>query len=108
MKIIARIPIKEVQTERGFTHECATIEVVVLRLRRYQTGANTNRYYYHADILPPKELLDLCKIKSSNFLLNEDKTIGIYYSTNINRKTNKKWFPPKENWVNDKILIEYL
>ena len=108
MKIIARVPVREVRTARGFTHECESMEVVVLRLKRVQTGANTKRYYYHADIFPPREFLELCKISSSNFLLKKDDIIGKYYSVHINRKTNKKWMPPKKNWENDIILVEDL
>lgn len=108
MKIIAKIPTEEIRKDGWLTHLHERFEVVVLRIRRYETGRNTKRFYYHVDVLPPKKLLKLCEIETSSFLLKEDEIIGKHYSTTIDRKLNKKWLPPKENWVEDRILIENL
>ena len=92
MKVFVSIPIAKKMTEKkAYTFDTKLLECVVVKVHRYSTGRK-NSYYYQASVKPPIELINLVKdFPRESWLLESD---GLY-RTNIIRKQNPKWKPPK-------------
>lgn len=85
MKITAGIPTKKVQGDGWYTFEREMMTVDVVRIFREKCDRTRERYYYTAEIRPPRELHpDAARIVVFDGLMR----------VNVNRKLNPKWKPP--------------
>lgn len=95
MKITVKVYVEAIKKDGWTTFKSKTFEVEPFMITRHETGRGTKRYYYTAHFIGFGEMIDVL----------EKSAVGKRLSEGINRINNPRFKPPKEGWVNNKLMI---
>lgn len=86
MRVWASVEVEVVEKYGGYTFRKEVLEVEILQVGRWAADKLRTRFYYFADVVPPKEVHP------------EAGRLGVttagLYRVNIDRKLNPRWKPP--------------
>lgn len=95
MKILVNVYVEAIRKTGLVSFRSKVFEVEPFMVTRYETGKGTKRYYYTAHFIGFGEMITVL----------EKSAVGEQLYSGINRVINRRWKPPKEGWVANKLML---
>lgn len=95
MKITVNVYVEAIKKDGWTTFKSKAFEVEPFMITRNEIGRGTKRYYYTAHFIGFGEMINVL----------EKSAVGEKLYEGINRLTNPRFKPPKEGWVNNKLVL---